>query len=90
VLSSNHAYVGVRAQNSKTGEIVYYKPVEMITTWGMVSKGVINGAVTVDRKTKGHGILLGVGIALFVCVSLICYRRRRRNVSEYTPLSGLE
>jgi len=75
--------------NAKTGEIVYYKPVEMTTMWGMVSKGVVDGAVTVDKKTKGHGIIVGVGIILLICVSLICYRRRRRS-SDYTPLSALE
>jgi len=33
-LSSDIEYVGVRAVNSKTGDMVYYQPVEIVTFWG--------------------------------------------------------
>lgn len=33
-ISHDVQYVGVKAVNSKTGEVVYYHPVEIVTFWG--------------------------------------------------------
>ena len=33
-LGSDIEYVGVRAVNSKTGDMIYYQPVEIVTFWG--------------------------------------------------------
>lgn len=77
-LKGDITFIGVKASNNKTGEVVYYRPVEIVTLWGQMQKG-----------TKGHGLLIGLGILVSICTMLICYRRRRRNISEYAPLSSL-
>lgn len=70
--------MGIKAENSKTGEVVYYKPVEIATFWGQVQK-----------NSKGNGDTVGIILAaLVVCCILIVYRRRKRAISEYTPLSS--
>jgi hypothetical protein len=80
-IKESNEFVGVKAVNNKTGEIVYYKPVEIMTVWGQLSK-----------QGKGHSkLLLAIlGAFMLCCCIMICYRRKTRgSSSEYSPLSGM-
>lgn len=37
-ISKDIEYIGVKAVNEKTGEIVYYHPVEIVTFWGQLHR----------------------------------------------------
>ena len=82
MLKQSNEFVGIQASNNKTGEIIYYKPVEIMTYWGQISK-----------QGKSHSMLLLVVFAscFICCLSLLCYRRRTKGgKSEYEPLGGIE
>jgi hypothetical protein len=67
-------YVGVKAINSKTGEIVYYQPVEIVTFWGQI------------HRTSGTTFVLGlVLLCAFACGAMVIYRRFKKN-KEYNSL----
>lgn len=68
-------YLGVKAYNSKTGEIVYYPPVELINFSGQVNK-VISVA---SREGNYTYILIVLGL-IIVCWVLIAYRRYKKKV----------
>lgn len=68
IMSGDIEYVGIRVSNAKTGEVVYYKPVEIATFWGQVQK-----------NSKGNGDIVGIVLVfLVVCCILVVYRRRRK------------
>ncbi len=70
-------YVGVKAINSKTGETVYYQPVELVTFMGQLHRTPI--------KTLILGAIL---IVVFACGALIICRRLRKN-KEYSNIGEL-
>ena len=74
-LGSDIEYVGVRAVNSKTGEMVYYQPIEIVTFWGEI-----------HRSSSTTMILVTLLALIFGCGCLIIYRRHRRN--DYVPLGN--
>ena len=63
-ISKDMEYIGVKAVNSKTGEIVYYQPVEIMTFWGEL-----------HRSSGTTWIIFGVLIAFFICGGLLIYRK---------------
>lgn len=67
----------MKAFNSKTGEVVYYQPVEIVTFWGQV------------HRTTGTTLILG-GIILFffLCGGLVIYRRSKKS-KEYSSLGDV-
>ena len=70
-------YVGVKAVNAKTGEVVYYQPVEIVTFWGQV------------HRTSYMTIAIGLGLLIvFVCGGLIIFRRFRKS-KEYNSLGDV-
>lgn len=70
-------YIGVKAVNSKTGEVVYYQPVEIVTFWGQI------------HRTSGTTFLLGLFlICVLGCGAMIIYRRYKKN-KEYNSLGEL-
>jgi hypothetical protein len=75
-ISQNNDFIGVKAINNKTQEIVYYRPVELMTVLGQISKG-----------TKGSGFLIAFVVFVFIIICLIMIRRMfRSNKSQYAPL----
>lgn len=67
-LDSDLEYVGVRAVNLKTGDMVYYQPIEIVTFWGEI------------HRSSATTMMLAVFMTLiFGCGCLIIYRRYRRN-----------
>lgn len=74
-------YVGVRAENKKTGEVVYYKPVEISTFWGQV-----------EKNSRGNGDIIGITIVILsVCCCFLVFRRRQQLVQrDYRPLQSNE
>jgi hypothetical protein len=66
-------YVGVKAFNSKTGDVVYYRPVEIVTFWGEL-----------HRTSKATLFLGAVLIFAFLMGVLLIYRRWKKQ--EYRPL----
>ena len=73
-------YIGVKAENSKTGDVVYYKPIEIATFWGQI-----------EKQGKGNNDFIGVILMLCViCCILIALRKRRQRLSEYAPLQSIE
>lgn len=80
-LSGDIEYIGVKAVNNKTGEVVIYKPIEIATFWGQVQK-----------NSQGSGfVFIIVVVSLGVCCLLVAYRRRKRSAqtSEYAPLDSI-
>lgn len=71
-MSGDLDYVGVKATNNKTGEVVYYKPIEIATFWGEVQK---------SSKGVSSYIILGVFSVLLICCVLIAVRRRSKQIS---------
>ena len=79
-ISQNTDFIGIRAVNSKTQEIVYYRPIELMTVLGQISKG-----------TKGNGFIVAVVVLVFICVCLIISRRMfKSNKSQYAPLGNFD
>lgn len=70
-------YVGVKAVNAKTGEVVYYQPVEIVTFWGQVHRTSVT--------TFALGTVL---LCLFACAGMVIYRRFRKS-KEYNSLGEL-
>ena len=70
-------YVGVKAVNSKTGEVVYYQPVELVTFWGQVHRASLGNVVV--------GLAL---LCLFICGAMLIFRRLRKN-KEYSNLGEM-
>lgn len=66
-------YVGVKAFNAKTGDVVYYRPVEIVTFWGEL-----------HRTSKATLFLGSVLIFAFLMGILLVYRRWKKQ--EYRPL----
>jgi hypothetical protein len=77
VIKGDIEYVGVKAVNGKTGEVVYYQPVEIVTFMGQMRR--------TSRTTFVLGIVL---ICLFACGAMIIYRRYKKN-KEYNSLGEL-
>lgn len=72
-LMDHISYVGLKGINSKTGEEIYYRPIEIVTIWGQIS-----------RTSNTHRFtIVGVGLCLF-CTALIWCRRNARK--GYRPL----
>ncbi len=70
----------MKALNNRTGDVVYYKPIEIATFWGEVQK-----------NSKGNGNMVGIILAfLIICCILIAYRRRKKQISEYAPLASID
>lgn len=81
-LKSDTEYLGVRALNSKTGEVVYYPPVELINFSGQVNKVI----AVASHENNPLWIIVGV-VLIAVCWALIAYRRYKKRES-YRPLTA--
>jgi hypothetical protein len=80
-LTHDTEYVGVKAVNNKTGDVVYYAPVELINLSGKLSK-----ALEVASSNNNPYWIVGTLIMLGICCVLISYRRYRRQRETYRPL----
>jgi hypothetical protein len=67
------SYVGVKGINAKTGEEIYYRPIEIVTIWGQISR----------TSTTHRFTLIGVSLCLFCVVLMWCRRNARKG---YKPL----
>jgi len=67
--------VGVKAINSKTGEVVYYRPIEIATFMGQLHRGY-------HKK-----LILSIFIIIGLCISLIAWRKYKKGQS-YQPLES--
>ena len=72
-ISGDINYVGVKAVSKSTGEIVYYRPVEIVTLWGEIQRSQISTLVIVT-------ILL----CIFATLGLVVYRRMNKSI--YRPV----
>lgn len=70
-------YVGVKAINSKTGEVVYYQPVEIVTFWGQI-----------HRTSKATFFVAVLLLCFFACGAMVIYRRYRKG-KEYNSLGEM-
>jgi hypothetical protein len=55
-ISGDVSYIGVKAVNSRTGEVVYYRPIEISTLWGEVNR---NSKLTVVLRLLGIALVIG-------------------------------
>ena len=60
-------FVGIKATNSKSGEIVYYRPIEILTFWGQI------------HKSNKNGLILWILGFVFICTGMLIYRRYKKN-----------
>jgi uncharacterized membrane protein YecN with MAPEG domain len=71
-------FVGIKATNSKSGEIVYYRPIEILTFWGKI------------HKSNSNGILLWIlGIILFLGIICIYRRYKKKKDQNYESLKEI-
>ena len=72
-LMDHISYVGVKGINSKTGEEIYYRPVEIVTVWGQISRTSFTHRFTI----------IGIVICALVHILVLCRKHARRG---YKPL----
>ena len=72
-LSHGREYLGVKAVNNKTGEIVYYPPIELINFSGKMDK-----ALEVASKDNNPYWVIGTIFLLSFCCVLYVWRRYRK------------
>ena len=75
-ISKDIEYVGVKAVNDKTGEVVYYHPVEIVTFWGQLHRS--------SETTVALAFFL---LLVFALGCLMVYRRYKKH--EYKPLGEM-
>lgn len=69
--------------NTKTGETVYYPPIELITFVGQMNK-----VIAVAGQENHPYWILGVLVLLAGCWLLIAYRRYSKKRETYRPLTA--
>ena len=63
-ISGDVTFVGVKAVSKSTGEVVYYRPVEIVTFWGEIQRSKLSTLVIVT-----------VLLCVFGTLGLVLYRR---------------
>lgn len=73
ILLDHISYVGVKGINKKNGDEVYYRPVEIVTIWGQISR----------TSTSHKFTIIGISVIVVLIILIIVRRNARQG---YKPL----